>query len=213
MKYCDFLTRKSFEKEELLAFAHGNLIQDPPGELSRLPAPPLLMIDRVTWVERRGQRGSISAEKDVQIDDWFFQCHFIGDPVQPGILGLDAIWQLIGFYCCLNGAFGSGRALGCDGVEFNGQIRPLNRLIRYEIDIRRRSIAKETGAMIAVGNGKVYVDDEPVYTVKNAKAGVFKDIAYTNYPFRSKHAIGGLPSHEESPLDKILKYLRKNDEH
>ncbi len=211
MKYEAFLNRTAFEKEDLLAFAHGHLIQDPPGEMGRLPAPPLLMMDRVTWVDRRARRGHISAEKDIRIDDWFFQCHFLGDPVQPGMLGLDAIWQLIGFYCSLNGAIGSGRALGCDSVEFNGQIRPYNRLVRYEIEIRRFSEIKETGAMIAVGNGRVFVDDEQVYLMKNAKARIFKDIAYKNYPIRSENAIGGLPSHEESALDKILKHLRRND--
>jgi 3-hydroxyacyl-[acyl-carrier protein] dehydratase/trans-2-decenoyl-[acyl-carrier protein] isomerase len=212
MKYQDFLRSTSFEKEQLLAFAHGHLIQDAPGEMGRLPAPPLLMVDRVTWVDKRGHRGHITAEKDIRIDDWFFQCHFLGDPVQPGILGLDAIWQLIGFYCSLNGATGSGRALGCDGVEFNGQIRPHNRVVRYEIEIRRFSEIRETGAMIAVGNGTVFVDDEQVYVMKNAKAGIFKDIAYSDYPIRTDHAIGGLPPHEESTLDKILKRFRRNSD-
>ncbi len=212
MKYDEFLNRSAFEKEELLAFAHGHLIEDAPGEMGRLPAPPLLMMDRVTWVDRQGRRGHISAEKDIRIDDWFFQCHFLGDPVQPGILGLDAIWQLIGFYCSLNGASGSGRALGCDSVEFNGQIRPHNRLVRYEIEIRRFSEIKESGAMIAVGHGKVFVDNEQVYLMKNAKAGIFKDISYRDYPILSDHAIGGLPPHEESTLDRLLKRFRRNND-
>lgn len=212
MKYEDFLKRTSFEKEDLLSFAHGHLIDDPPGEMGRLPAPPLLMMDRVTWVDRNGKRGHISAEKDIRIDDWFFQCHFLGDPVQPGMLGLDAIWQLIGFYCSLNGATGSGRALGCDGVEFNGQIRPHNRIVRYEIEIRRFSEIKDNGSVIAVGNGKVFVDDEQVYLMKNAKAGIFKNIAYTDYPKHSENSVGGLPPQAESPLDRLLKRFKRNHE-
>lgn len=188
----EFIERKHYTKEELIAFAYGNLVVDPPGELSRLPAPPFLMLDRITEVERGARKGRIVGEKDVNVDDWFFQCHFIGDPVQPGCLGVDAIWQLVGFFLAANGAPGTGRALGCGEVEFVGQIRPYNKLIRYEIDIRRFSIMPEQGSAIAVGNGRLFVDDEEIYTVKDARVGVFNGIAYKDYPARSEHSVGGI---------------------
>ena len=138
MKYRDFLARGQFEQVELLAFAHGNLVEDPPeGYATRLPLPPMLMIDRVLEISRAGSRGRIVAERDVNLDDWFFQSHFLGDPVQPGCLGLDAIWQLLGFYCCWAGGLGSGRALGVGEVEFFGQIRPHDHVVRMEVDVRR----------------------------------------------------------------------------
>ncbi|MDH5655868.1 MAG: bifunctional 3-hydroxydecanoyl-ACP dehydratase/trans-2-decenoyl-ACP isomerase, partial [Spirochaetia bacterium] len=166
MKYEEFKTKTSFNKEELLAFSHGHLVEDAPSEFARLPSPPLLMMDRVTEVVR-GRKGRIVAEKDISIDEWFFQCHFLGDPVQPGVLGVDAVWQLIGFYCALNGAPGSGRAISCGDIEFHGQIRPHNKLVRYEINIRRYSAMPEQGAALALGNAKVFVDDEHVYTMND----------------------------------------------
>ncbi len=100
MKYSEFLSRDHFEKEELLAFANGTLCEDgPDGFITRLPLPPMLMIDRVIEIESNGNRGRIVGERDVHVDDWFFQCHFRDDPVQPGCLGVDGVWQLMGFYC------------------------------------------------------------------------------------------------------------------
>ena len=130
MRYRDFLTSEKLSRLELLALSQGNLVDDPPREFVRLPAPPLLMMDRVTSIERSGNHGAIVGERDVGVDDWFFQCHFRGDPVQPGCLGLDAVWQLLGLYCALAGGVGSGRALGCKSVEFSGQIRPHDRCVR-----------------------------------------------------------------------------------
>ena len=113
MTYTEFQERRSFAKRELLAFAHGRLIDDPPaGFEARLPLPPLLMLDRIVELGRDGARGRLVAERDVQLDDWFFQCHFQGDPVQPGCLGVDAVWQLLGFFCAWRGGLGTGRALG-----------------------------------------------------------------------------------------------------
>jgi len=196
LKYDEFLNRTYFTKEELIAHSQGNLIQSPPFELAKLPAPPFLMIDRVTKIEKSGMKGTLVAEKDVMLDDWFFQCHFRGDPVQPGCLGVDAIWQLIGFYCCLNGAPGSGRALGCKEVEFQGQIRPHNKTVRYEVDIRRYSYLEEQGAAMAIGSGKVFVDEEHIYTVTDAKVGIFSNITYSDYPLRSANSIGGIMKRE-----------------
>ena len=192
MNYEEFLKREHFSKEELLAFAYGTLVSDPPSEFSRLPAPPFLMVDRVTELKREGKKGRIIAEKDVQVDEWFFQCHFLGDPVQPGCLGVDAIWQLIGFYIVCNGAPGFGRALGCGEVDFNGQVRPYNKVVRYEIDIRRYTAMPEQGAALAVGNGRVYVDDEHIYSVDGARVGVFTGISYPDYPNRSENSVGGI---------------------
>lgn len=193
MTYQEFLRKNSFNFEEILAFTHGALISDPPSEMqARLPAPPFLMMDRITCIESSGSGGRIIAEQDVRLDAWYFQCHFLGDPVQPGCLGVDAIWQLLGFFCVWRGALGTGRALGCGEVSFNGQIRPFNKCVRYEIDVRRYSQLKDSGSSVVIGDGRVYVDNELIYTVGQARTGIFKDIAYRDYPNRSKYSTGGI---------------------
>lgn len=191
MTHAEFTARSRFSQEELLALSQGNLVADPPAEFIRLPAPPMLMITRVTELERRGARGRIVGEQDIHVSDWFFHCHFRGDPVQPGCLGVDAIWQLVGLYIAACGAPGSGRALGCKEVEFAGQIRPHNRTVRYEVDIRRYSLLKESGSAVAIGTAKILVDGEHIYTVKDAKVGMFLGIAYPDYPHHSEHSLGG----------------------
>jgi 3-hydroxyacyl-[acyl-carrier protein] dehydratase/trans-2-decenoyl-[acyl-carrier protein] isomerase len=198
MRYAEFLERDRFSKDELFALSQGNLVEDAPPELVRLPAPPMLMIDRVVSIERSGSRGRIVGEQDIQLTDWFFQCHFRGDPVQPGCLGVDAVWQLIGLYCGAAGAVGSGRALGCKEVEFSGQIRPYNRLVRYEVDIRRFSALPESGAAVAIGTARVLVDGEPIYVVRDAKVGTFRGIAYPDYPARSANSVGGITDRSAS---------------
>ena len=198
MTYQAFLQKKSFNFEELLAFVYGTLVTDPPEHFeARLPAPPFLMMDRITLLEADGRGGRIVAELDIRLDAWYFQCHFPGDPVQPGCLGVDAIWQLLGFYCIWRGALGTGRALGCGEVAFNGQIRPYNKCVRFEIDVRRYSHLKDSGASLIVGDGRIYVDDEQIATVSQARTGIFKDIRYPDYPRRSKHAVGGMMVREE----------------
>ncbi len=192
MKLAEFHERTFLTKEEILAHCYGALVEDAPKDFVRLPAPPMLMLDRVTCVERDGSKGKIVAERDVRADDWFFPCHFSGDPVQPGCLGVDAIWQMIGLYLGLRGVAHSGRALGCKEVEFRGQIRPYNKLVRYEVDIRRYTVLAEQGAALAIGTGKLFVDDEHIYTVVDAKVGGFKDIAYSDYPLRSERSVGGI---------------------
>jgi 3-hydroxyacyl-[acyl-carrier protein] dehydratase/trans-2-decenoyl-[acyl-carrier protein] isomerase len=143
-------------------------------------------------LDRQGARGRIVGEQDIHFDDWFFQCHFRGDPVQPGCLGVDAVWQLVGLYCSAAGAPGSGRALGCKEVEFAGQIRPFDQVVRYEVDIRRFSLLKESGSAVAIGTAKVLVDGELIYTIKDAKVGLFRGIAYADYPARSAKSKGGI---------------------
>lgn len=192
MKYAEFIERRTFSKEELIGLSQGNLVSDAPAEFVRLPAPPMLMIDRVVELERRGARGRIVGEQEIHFTDWFFHCHFRGDPVQPGCLGVDAVWQLIGLYCAAAGAPGSGRALGCKEVEFAGQIRPYNQLVRYEVDIRRFSMLKDSGSAVAIGTAKVFVDGELIYTIKDAKVGTFLGIAYPDYPMHSANSVGGI---------------------
>ncbi len=194
MRYAEFLEVNQLTKIDLLAAAKGNLVEDPPeGGLAQLPSPPFLMFDRVTSITRGKTQGKIVAEYDVHPDAWFFQCHFHKDPVQPGCLGVDAIWQLVGFFCSLNGAVGAGRALGAKEIEFMGQIRPFDTKVRYEVEIRRFSILEKSGAAVAIGNGLVYVDDELIYRIEGAKVGVFTGITYSDYPNpHSPHAKGGI---------------------
>lgn len=193
MKYQEFLKKDHFNFEEILAFAYGTLISDPPEHFdAKFPAPPFLMVDRILSIESDGKKGKIIAEQDIRLDAWYFHCHFLGDPVQPGCLGVDAIWQLLGFFCVWSGSLGTGRALGCGEVAFNGQIRPYNKCVRYEVDVRRYSRLKESGASIVIGDGRIYVDDELIATVGQARTGIFKDIAYKDYPLRSKYSVGGI---------------------
>ncbi len=192
MKYAEFRERSSFAQEEVLAFAHGRLFDDAPiGFDARLPMPPMLMIDRVVAIERSGARGRVVAERDVRLDDWFFQCHFLGDPVQPGCLGLDGVWQLLGFFCAWAGGLGSGRALGCGEVEFFGQIRPHDGVVRTEVEVRRYTELEKAGASMVIGDAQLFVDGDPIYTVKRARVGTFQGISYPDYPLPSENSRGG----------------------
>ena len=192
MTYNEFQKKARFGLEELIAFAYGNLVDDPPeGFAARLPAPPFLMADRILEITGDGRQGRIVAEQDVRLDAWYFQCHMPSDPVQPGCLSVDAIWQLLGFFCVWRGALGAGRALGCGEVVFSGQVRPFNRCVRYEVDVRRFTQLKESGATIVIGEGKVSVDGEDIAEIHGARTGIFKGIAYPDYPRRSVNSIGG----------------------
>jgi 3-hydroxyacyl-[acyl-carrier protein] dehydratase/trans-2-decenoyl-[acyl-carrier protein] isomerase len=192
VKYQEFREQASFSTQELLAFAHGTLFDDAPlGFAARLPLPPMLMLDRVLHIERKGLRGRVVAERDVRVDDWFFQCHFLSDPVQPGCLGVDGVWQLLGFFCAWAGGLGAGRALGCGEVEFFGQVRPHDRCVRYEVDVRRYTEIERAGAAMVIGDATLLVDGEPIYAVKKARVGTFQGIAYADYPNPSQNARGG----------------------
>lgn len=193
MTYQEFKERDHFSFEEIMAFVYGTLVTDPPKHFdAKLPAPPFLMLDRILLIQSNNRQGKIIAEQDIRLDAWYFQCHMPGDPVQPGCLGVDAIWQLLGFFCTWRGALGSGRALGCSEIAFNGQIRPFNKVVRYEVDVRRYSQLKDSGASVVIGDGRIYVDDELIATVAQGRTGVFKDIAYRDYPLRSKNSVGGI---------------------
>jgi len=178
MNYASFGSRQSFDREELLAFAAGRLIDDAPALFAaRLPLPPMLMVDRITSLRADGTRGRIVAERDVDPSDWFFTCHFAGDPVQPGCLGVDAVWQLLGFFCAWRGGLGAGRALGCGAIAFDGQIRPDHRRVRYEVDVRRCTGLGTSGPTLVIGDATVLVDGEPIYTLKDARVGLFPALA------------------------------------
>jgi 3-hydroxyacyl-[acyl-carrier protein] dehydratase/trans-2-decenoyl-[acyl-carrier protein] isomerase len=183
MNYNQFLEQKSFDLPQLIAFSYGRLVSDPPSDFdARLPAPPFLMIDRIVSLEANGNKGSIIAEQDIRLDAWYFQCHFPQDPVQPGCLGVDAVWQLLGFYGVWKGALGAGRALGCEEVVFRGQIRPFNRVVRFEIDVLRFRLMKSSGSAVVVADATILADGAAVATIKKARAGIFKGIADGNYP-------------------------------
>ena len=192
MKYAEFQARDHFAQDELLAFAHGRAIDDPPaGFGARLPMPPMLMLDRITEIRRDGSRGRVVGERDVRLDDWFFQCHFLGDPVQPGCLGVDGVWQLLGFFCAWAGGLGAGRALGCGEVDFSGQIRPRDGCVRTEVDVRRFTQLEKAGAAMVIGDATLSVNGEAIYRVERARVGTFQGISYPDYPLPSANSRGG----------------------
>lgn len=160
----------SFTREQLLASGRGELF---PSADARLPADPMLMFDRVVQISDEGGKygkGLIRAELDIRPDLWFFQCHFIDDPVMPGCLGLDAMWQLIGFFLTWLGAPGRGRALGCGEVKFTGQVLPTAKQVTYEIDISRVINRK---LVMAQGDARMLVDGREIYTAKDLRVGLF----------------------------------------
>lgn len=133
----------------------------------------MLMADRITHIASEGGhygKGQVIAELDITPDLWFFDCHFPGDPVMPGCLGLDALWQLTGFFLTWGGSPGHGRALGAGQVKFSGQVRPQNKLVRYEIDIRK---AMRGRLVLAIADGKMFVDDNQIYEAKDLRVGLF----------------------------------------
>ena len=160
----------SYTREQLLASARGELFG--PGK-GRLPAVPMLMFDRITEINDHGGahgKGMIRAELDIHPDLWFFKCHFLGDPVMPGCLGLDAMWQLTGFYLTWLGAAGRGRALGVGEVKFTGQVLPSAKKVTYEIDVSRVINRK---LVLAVTDGRMLVDGREIYTAKDLRVGLF----------------------------------------
>ena len=133
----------------------------------------MLMFDRISEISEQGGehgKGMIRAELDVKPDLWFFACHFKGDPVMPGCLGLDAMWQLVGFFMGWAGSPGRGRALGVGNVEFRGQITPTTKVVRYEIDMKRVIQRK---LHMGIGDGRVFADGVHIYTAKDLKVGLF----------------------------------------
>ena len=161
----------SLDTSQLLACANGELFG--PGN-ARLPAPPMLMFDRITRIDETGGafgKGQLVAELDIRPDLWFFACHFEGDPVMPGCLGLDAMWQLAGFYLPWLGEPGRGRALGVGEVKFTGQVLPTAKLVRYEIDVKRVMRGK---LRMVIADGRTYVDDRLIYEAEGLRVGLFQ---------------------------------------
>jgi 3-hydroxyacyl-[acyl-carrier protein] dehydratase / trans-2-decenoyl-[acyl-carrier protein] isomerase len=163
--------KNAFGKDEILASGRGELFD--PGS-ARLPKPNMLMFDRIVEITEKGGKydnGLIVAELDIHPDLWFFECHFQDDPVMPGCLGLDSMWQITGFYLAYMGHLGKGRALGVGEVKFTGQILPTSKLVTYRIDIKR-VIARKL--VLGVSDGSVSVDGREVYTAANLKVGLFE---------------------------------------
>ena len=166
------IKKNSFKYEELIDCANGKLFG--PGN-AKLPSPPMLMFDRITNIdEKKGKynKGLIEAEFDIKEKMWFFECHFKEDPVMPGCLGLDAMWQLVGFYLGWKGQPGKGRALGVNSVKFTGEVLKTSQIARYEVNIKR--ILKKKGAVVGLADGTLYNDGKAIYQAESLKVGLFK---------------------------------------
>ena len=163
--------KNSYTREELLDCAQGKLFGK--GN-AQLPLPPMLMVDRIISISENGgefNKGQMTAELDIHPDLWFFQCHFRDDPVMPGCLGLDALWQLVGFYLGWLGAPGRGRALGSGEVKFKGQVTPANKKVIYNIQMKRVILRK---LVMGVANATMSVDNRIIYWANDLRVGLFK---------------------------------------
>lgn len=164
------LIKPSYTYDELIESGENSLFG--PGN-AKLPLPPMLMLDRITHMSEDGgdhDKGKLIAELDINPDLWFFECHFKGDPVMPGCLGLDAMWQLVGFWLGWTGSPGRGRALGVGEVKFTGQVTPDVKKVRYEIDLKRVIRRK---LVLGLADGQMFADDELIYKAKDLKVGLF----------------------------------------
>ncbi len=160
----------AYSREELLACSRGELFHP---DSAKLPTPDMLMTDRITLINNNGGKygkGEIQAELDINADLWFFKCHFVGDPVMPGCPGLDALWQLVGFYLVWSGLKGRGRALGASKVKFTGQVLPTAKRVTYQLDIKRIITRK---LALAIADGTVAVDGREIYKADDLRVGLF----------------------------------------
>ncbi|SDJ70097.1 3-hydroxydecanoyl-[acyl-carrier-protein] dehydratase [Ferrimonas sediminum] len=161
-----------FSKEELIASGHGALFGE---DAPRLPKDNMLMLDRITRISDTGGKfgkGELIAELDINPDLWFFDCHFESDPVMPGCLGLDAMWQLVGFFLAWQGGKGKGRALGVGEVKFTGQILPTSKKVTYHIHLKRTINRK---LIMGMADADLMVDGRLIYQATDLKVGVFQD--------------------------------------
>ena len=166
------MQKSSFTYDELIACGKGDLFGE--GN-AKLPLPPMLMFDRITKIDNKSgefKKGIIKAELDIKDNLWFFNCHFQGDPVMPGCLGLDAMWQLVGFFLGWTGEPGKGRALGVNSVKFTGEVLKKVKMATYEINMKR--ILKKEGTTVGLANGILSADDKVIYRAENLKVGLFK---------------------------------------
>ena len=164
--------KSSYSYEELINCGNGKLFG--PGN-AKLPLPPMLMFDRISEISQNTgsfKKGSIKAELDVKENLWFFDCHFKNDPVMPGCLGLDAMWQLVGFYLGWLGNPGKGRALGVSAVKFTGEVLKNVKMATYEIDIKKVLVKK--GTTVGLANAILKADENKIYSAENLKVGLFK---------------------------------------
>ena len=165
-----FEQKSSYSYDDIIACGEGKLFG--PGN-AQLPLPPMLMFDRITKVSMEGGEhghGVIEAEFEIKPDHWFFKCHFKGDPVMPGCLGLDALWQLLGFFLGWTGAKGSGRALGLGELKLTGQVLPTTKIVKYVVNLKRVINRK---LVLGIGDGKMYADGELIYEASGLKVGLF----------------------------------------
>ena len=165
-----FDKKSSYTREELIDCGKGKMFG--PGN-AQLPLPPMLMFNRIVNIsESDGKygKGQVIAELDVTPDLWFFECHFEGDPVMPGCLGLDALWQLIGFYLGWRGGPGHGRALGAGEVKFTGQVTPKTTLVTYQVDLKRVIMRK---LFMGIGDARMLADGREIYTASDLRVGLF----------------------------------------
>ena len=166
-----FDPKSSYDYDQLIEAGNGSLFG--PGN-AKLPLPPMLMFDRITTINDNGGehgKGQVIAELDVRPDLWFFDCHFKGDPVMPGCLGLDAMWQLVGFFLGWGGSPGRGRALGVGEVKFTGQVTQDIKQVRYIIDLKR---VIRRRLVMGIGDGIMEADGEVIYRAKDLRVGLFK---------------------------------------
>ena len=166
------MKKNSYSYNELINCGEGKLFG--PGN-AKLPLPPMLMFDRITEITNdKGafNKGSVKAELDIKKNLWFFDCHFKEDPVMPGCLGLDAMWQLVGFYLGWIGNQGKGRALGVGTVKFTGEVLQNVKVVKYEIDMKK--IMSPGGTTVGLANGRVLADDKKIYSADSLKVGLFK---------------------------------------
>jgi len=166
------MQKNSYSYDELISCGKGDLFGE--GN-AKLPLPPMLMFDRITEIKQDAgefKKGFIKAELDIKDNLWFFDCHFKNDPVMPGCLGLDAMWQLVGFYLGWIGEPGKGRALGVNAVKFTGEVLKKAKIATYEINMKR--ILKKEGAVVGLANGILSADEKIIYTAENLKVGLFK---------------------------------------
>ena len=166
------IKKNTYKYEELIDCANGKLFG--PGN-AKLPSPPMLMFDRITNIQSdkgKYSKGLVEAELNIKKDMWFFDCHFREDPVMPGCLGLDAMWQLVGFYLGWLGEPGKGRALGVNSVKFTGEVLKNVKIARYQVDMKR--ILKKEGAVVGLADGILFADNKSIYEAENLKVGLFK---------------------------------------
>ncbi len=166
------LKKDLYNYQDLISCADGKMFGE--GN-AKLPSPPMLMFDRITKInsnEGEYKKGYIEAELDIKKDLWFFQCHFKSDPVMPGCLGLDAMWQLVGFFLGWLGNPGKGRALGVGEVKFTGEVLPNTKIAKYVINIKR--ILKKGETTLGMADGELFSDGKLIYTAENLKVGLFK---------------------------------------